>query len=129
MTSGTLLQIILALHVDEDGKDEGTELNALINLADCSQIAHLDMSSWKLDKPGAGYGQPMEMDSRPTRAQIEEGSRLRFRWSPRGRDSFDGHASVEIDYDDGVTQTYSITNVKFDKGKEWYIFPLTGSGD
>ncbi len=129
MTSETLSQIILALYVGEDGKDDGTDLYACINLGDCSQIAHLDLSSWKLDKPGAGNKQPMDIDSRPTRTQIEAESRLRFRWSPRGRDSFDGHASVEIHYDDGVRRTYTIKNVKFGKDQEWYIFPLKDSGD
>ncbi len=128
MASETLVQIILGLYVGEDGKDDDTDLSALINLADCSQIAHLDLSSWKLDNPGAGNRQPMDLDSRPTRTQIEEGSRLRFRWSPRGRDSFDGHASVEIDYDDGVKRTYTIKNLKFVKDQEWYIFPLYGLG-
>jgi hypothetical protein len=129
MASETLLRIILGIYVDEDGKDDDTELNALINLGDCSQIAHLDLSSWKLDKPGAGNKQPMDIDSRPTRTQMEEESRLRFRWSPRGRDSFDGHATVEIEYDDGVRRTYNITNIKFGKDQEWYIFPLKGPGD
>ncbi len=129
MASQTLSQIILGLYVDEDGKDEGTELNALTNLADCSQIAHLDLSSWKLDKPGAGNRQSMEMDSRPTRTQLEEGARLRFRWGPRGRDSFDGHATVEIDYDDGVRRTYTIGKIKFGKDREWYVFPLKGPVD
>ncbi|HET6421718.1 MAG TPA: hypothetical protein VFG19_16295 [Geobacteraceae bacterium] len=129
MTSETLSKIILGLHVGEDGKDDGTELYACINMADCSQIAHLDLSTWKLDKPGAGNEQPMEVDSRPTRTQIEAESRLRFRWSPRGRDSFDGHATVEIDYDDGVKRIYTVKNVKFGKDKEWYIFPLSVPGD
>ncbi len=129
MASETLSQIILGLYVDDDGKNDDTALNACINLADCTQIAHLDLSSWALDKPGAGNRQPMDMDSSPTREQIESESRLRFRWSPRGRDSFNGHATVEIEYDDGVRRTYSINNVKFDRDREWYIFPLSGSGD
>jgi hypothetical protein len=129
MTSASLLQIILGLYVDEDGKDDDTSLYACINLADCSQIAHLDLSSWKLDKPGAGNKQPMDINSSPTRGQMESDSRLRFRWSPAGRDSFDGHATVEIEYDDGVRRTYTIKNVKFGKDKEWYVFPLSGSGD
>jgi hypothetical protein len=129
MASETLLQIILGLYVGDDGKDNDTALNAFINLTDCTQIAHLDLSSWKLDKPGVGKKQSMDMDSRPTREQMESDSRLRFRWSPVGRDSFDGHATVEIEYDDGVRRTYTIKNVKFGKDKEWYIFPLSGSGD
>jgi hypothetical protein len=129
MTSASLLQIILGLYVDEDGKDDDTSLYACINLADCSQIAHLELSSWKLDKPGAGNKQPMDVDSRPSRGKMESDSRLRFRWSPRGRDSFDGHATVEIEYDDGVRRTYEIKNVQFGKDKEWYVFPLSDSGD
>jgi hypothetical protein len=129
MESETLSQIILGLYVDDDGKDDDTALNAFINLTNCTQIAHLDLSSWKLDKPGAGNKQTMDMDSRPTREQIESDSRLRFRWSPRGRDSFNGHATVEIEYEDGVRRIHTIKNVKFGKDKEWYIFPLSGSGD
>jgi hypothetical protein len=128
MASETLLQIVLGLYVDEDGKDDDTALNAFINLTDCTQIAHLDLSSWKLDKPGAGDMQAMDLDARPTRKQIESYSRLKLRWSPRGGDSFDGHAIVEIEYDDGVRRTYTIKNVKFGKDKEWYILPAIGFG-
>ena len=129
MPTETMKQIILGLYVDEDGKDEDTALNACINLADCTQIAHLDMTSWKLDKPGDGNRQKMDLDAMPTRKEVEAGSRLRIRWSPRGRDSFDGHAIVEIEYDDGVKRTYTIKKVEFGRDREWYIFPLSGSGD
>jgi hypothetical protein len=129
MATETLKQIILGLYVDQDGKDENTALNASINLADCTQIAYLDLTSWKLDKPGDGNRQKMDLDAMPTRKQMEAGTRLRFRWSPSGRDSFDGHAIVEVEYDDSVKRSFAIKNVKFDKEKEWYIFPLSGSGD
>jgi hypothetical protein len=124
MASGTIVHIILGLYVDGDGKDHDTELNAFINSGDCLQIAHLDLASWKLDKPGAEEQHGMELDATPIREQTEAGLRLRFRWNPRGHDVFDGHASVEFAYSDGVKRNYSIEKIRFTRDQEWYIFPL-----
>lgn len=125
MTSARVSQVIIGVYVDDDGKEEGTELGVVLNLADCSRVGQLDLSGWQLHESGDGDRRAMDLDSAPTRAKMEEGARVRFRWSPRGRDSFHGRAVLEIKYDDGAAETYSFDDLKFGREKEWYIFPLS----